>query len=82
MLVNAINTEAECEAWFGHLVEEAKMIFKNRSQWPISFVHREGNRATHTVTKFSLNLYEEKVWIENTPNVLSNIVIEEHSNIR
>lgn len=31
LLVNAINREAECEAWFGHLVEEAKMIFKN---WP------------------------------------------------
>lgn len=48
------------------LVEEAKTIFKNWSQWTISFVYQEGNRAAHMLTKFSLNSYEENVWIEHT----------------
>lgn len=59
VLVNAISSDAVCEAWSGHLVEEAKEILKMRPLWSISFDHREGNRAAHTLAKFSLNLYKE-----------------------
>lgn len=81
LFVNAINSDADCEAWYGHMVEEAKGILKMRPLWSISFVHREGNCATHILAKFSLTLYEENVWIKDTPNVLSHIVVEELSNI-
>lgn len=80
LLINAITNEAECVAWFGHLVEEAKQIFKNRSHWTIPFVHWEGNGAAHLLAKSSLNLYAENVWIEDTPNLFSNIVFEKLSN--
>lgn len=76
LLINAINREAECEAWYGHLVEEAKQTFKNRPQWSISFVHKQGNCAAHRLAQYGLNLYEEQVWVEETPDVS-----EEHSNI-
>lgn len=69
LFVNAINSDADCEAWYGHMVEEAKGILKMRPLWSISFVHREGNCATHILV------------VEDTPNVLSHIVVEELSNI-
>lgn len=49
--------------------------------WSISFVNLKGNCAAHSLANFSLKLYEEKVWIEDTPNIISSIVLEEHSNI-
>lgn len=44
-LVTAINSEADCDAWYGHLIEEAKIFLKNQPYWSVSFVHREGNQA-------------------------------------
>lgn len=80
LLVNSINSEDECLSWYEHLVEEARQVFKHRTHWTISFVHREGNEATHILAKSSLNLYEENVQIEDVPNVVSNIIFEELSN--
>lgn len=46
-----------------------------------SFVYREGNCVAHTLAQFSLNLYEEKVWIEDCPNVIFLTVTKEQANI-
>lgn len=80
LLVEAINREEDSETWYGHLVAEVKTWFKNRQQWTISFIHREGNQAAHKSAK-CLNLLEEKVWIEVSPNVILNVVIDEQSKL-
>lgn len=73
VLIKAINSKEQCWAWYGNLVEDAKQILKNRL-WGIKFVHREGNNAAHVLAKFGLSLYEETIWMEEVPLVISQIV--------
>lgn len=39
IVVTALNNETESLAWYGHLVEEAKLIFQQQNHWSLSFVH-------------------------------------------
>lgn len=54
ILIQAINNDENCWSWYGHLVESAKQIFKRRTRWSITFIHREGNHVAHTLAKHGL----------------------------
>lgn len=92
VLINALNCEDECFAWFGkssgrRSKEEAKQFLMESAHWFITFVNREGNEPTHLLAKHSLTLYEESIKnelhlrcnctrIENVPNVIADVVPE------
>lgn len=56
VLIQAIDKEQECLAWYGMLVKEIKCILKLRPQWDVSFFSTEGNCAAHVLAKYGLSL--------------------------
>lgn len=60
--------------------EEAKQFLMESAHWFITFVNQEGNEPTHLSAKHSLTLYEESIWIENVPNVIADVVLNELRN--
>lgn len=61
------------------MIEHAKVTLKDRPNCSINFVYREGNQMAHRLAKFGLLLYEERVWIEETP-IITNVVNVETAN--
>lgn len=51
-------------------------MLKSKLLWFVSFVHREGNKATHFLARFGLSLSEDLVWMEDVPSVISQIVLD------
>jgi ribonuclease HI len=48
--------------------------------WQISFIHREGNKAAHMLAKLATMVESEKIWINNAPDCIRDIVlIEQHA---
>lgn len=80
ILIQAINKEEDCWSWCGHLVESAKQIFKHRTRWTLTFIHREGNHVAHSLAKHGLCLYLEAVWIEEVPNVIVDALLSDSLN--
>ncbi|XP_035551149.1 uncharacterized protein LOC118349712 [Juglans regia] len=73
-LIDAINTETEDESWKGQLVEDMKQKWKNRKQWDLKFIYREGNVVAHHLAKLALQLDDEVCWIENVPKNVNCLV--------
>lgn len=55
VVIQAINIDKECEAWFGATIEDAKEVLKHGLLWSLEFTHREGNGAAHVLVKLGLN---------------------------
>lgn len=55
------------------MIEDAKATLKDRPNYSINFVYREGNQIAHRLAKFGLLLDEERVWIEEPP-IITNVV--------
>lgn len=58
-------------------IEDAQRVLKSRSLWSIQFVHREGNQVAHILAKNGLLLNDEFVWIEEIPNAITYLVLED-----
>lgn len=80
LLINYINTKGECKTWHENLNEDAKIVMKNRPLWSIHFVHREGNKVSHRLAKYGLSLQGESVWIDDIPDFISQLVLDNISN--
>lgn len=77
IVVQAIRKEEEYCAWFGTMIEEAKQVFKANGLWSMNFIHKEGNRAAHTLDKFGFSFIDDNVKIEEISSVLIPIVTSE-----
>lgn len=77
VLINAINEAEECRAWFGNLIEDAKMRLKSLPLWKVRFIHREGNRVAHYLAKHGLLLNCESIWIDEYPDVIAHFVLQD-----
>lgn len=74
LLINAIQQEEECCASFGGLLEDLKVSDWSNSNLVISFAPKEGNGVVHSLAKLDLSLISKRVWMEDFPNIISNIV--------
>lgn len=63
-------------------MEAAKKFIKERGNWNISFVRRDGNEAAHLLAKHGLMLLNECIWIEDVPNVIADVVLDDITNQR
>lgn len=75
IIINASKRKDECLAWYGDIIKEAKCHLKSHPLWKLSFTHREGNKAAHTLAKYGLAMPQEFVWINKTLKFLSPVVM-------
>lgn len=68
IVVNSVNSQESCLAWYGNLMEDAKLLLKHNPLWTISFIHREGNQAAHVTAKIGLDSSSiERTWFFDFP---------------
>lgn len=75
VVINVVKKDEDLWSWYGTLINEAKQKLKSWPLWSMLFTHREGNHAAHIMAKFVLSFYDECIWINEIPSVLSYIVI-------
>lgn len=73
--------EGKGENWlrFGQIVEVTKLVLRSFRQWRISHVRREANGAAHGLAKEAIRTVMDKIWMEETPVYIFNIVSLEHT---
>lgn len=68
IVVNSVNSQESCLAWYGNLIEDAKLLLKHNPLWTVSFIHREGNQAAHDMAKIGLDSSSTEItWFFDFP---------------
>lgn len=73
-IINVVNSTAECEAWYGGIVEDVKFVLKQRVKWSFCFAHRGSNQVAHNLAKLGLSLDEERNLDGGHTPSISNVV--------
>lgn len=76
-MIQAVNKNEVCEAWFGIAIDDAKNFLKYKLLWTINFTYREGNGAANALTKLGLNHCNKRVWMKDFSPEISHIVLNE-----
>ncbi|XWS42050.1 hypothetical protein CRYUN_Cryun17cG0135400 [Craigia yunnanensis] len=61
----------------GCLVDEAKAISRRFQLCKFMHTGRKGNMAAHYLAKYGLELYEERIWVEECPDFVMDVVIND-----
>jgi hypothetical protein len=62
---------------YGTLINDAKFLLQQVHRWKVSHVKCTANEATHIHAKLALSRSEERLWIEDYPFCVRDIVIDE-----
>ncbi|KAF5445799.1 hypothetical protein F2P56_034822 [Juglans regia] len=76
-IVNAINNREENWEWGGQTIEDIRGLLHNRPQWHVTHTFREANKVADFLAKFSLNVNEEVIWMEDGPEGLYSLVLQD-----
>jgi hypothetical protein len=60
-------------------VEDTKEVHRSLRNWKIGHVKREANEVAHGLAKEAFWITMDNIWIEETPDYISNIVLLELS---
>lgn len=56
------------------MIKDIKMILKNKSDWVVQHIYRECNKVAQNLVRYSLNVNDERVWIESVPEEMFSFV--------
>lgn len=76
-IVKAVNRKDESWEWGGQIIEDIRGMLNNRPQWTVSHTRREANKAADYLAKFALNIEEDLVWMEDGPEGLYSLILQE-----
>ncbi|XP_042976327.1 uncharacterized protein LOC122307486 [Carya illinoinensis] len=77
VVVNAVNSATEDLSFYGSLIEDMKMLLKQRTEWTVQYTHRTNNEAAHLLAKESLSIQIDFAWFEDIPDCIQRIVESE-----
>jgi hypothetical protein len=64
---------------YGALINDAKLLLQQINRWAVSHVRRTANEAAHNLAKLALSSSEERLWTDDFPLCVQDIVIAEAS---
>jgi hypothetical protein len=73
-VVQALNREESTWGRYGALINDTKHQLQQLNSWRVCHVKRQANEAAHSLAKFAISVGEERVWTEDFPLCLRNIV--------
>jgi ribonuclease HI len=76
-VVQALSREDFTWGRYGPLINDAKLLLQHVQKWEVSHVRRTANEAAHTLAKLALTMSEERLWTEDFPSCVRNIVFDE-----
>ena len=72
--MDAINSSSCTWTRFGHLVDDARKILKEFSNWLCKFTQREANEAAHQLVKAVIKDVINRIWSAQTLDCICDIV--------
>jgi ribonuclease HI len=60
---------------YGTLINDSKLLLQQVHVWKACHVKRSANEATHRLAKLALTMCEERLWRENYPLCVQDVVI-------
>ena len=60
---------------YGTLINDSKLLFQQAHAWKACHVKRSANEAAHRLAKLALTMCEERIWREDYPLCVQNVVI-------
>lgn len=79
VVVDGINSSEGDWSRKGLMVEEIKFELRAFPQWRMTFVRRDGNQATHALSKVATKAIVNQQWIFKTPDYINDIIMMEHT---
>jgi hypothetical protein len=63
----------------GHTVTNTQQILKSLRGWRCLHVQRDANTAAHQLAKVEKHNFMDKVWLEDFPDCIHNVIFMEQS---
>ncbi|XP_059429871.1 uncharacterized protein LOC132163564 isoform X2 [Corylus avellana] len=63
----------------GQIVADIRVVLNSRRSWMVMHTKRNVNQAAHGLAKHAVRNQMDRIWIEEIPSCISNIVVLEHS---
>jgi ribonuclease HI len=76
-VVLAIKEEGPNLQIYGHIVDDVKLLLNSCRSWMVGHVRREANRAAHGLAKEGLLSPTTRIWRNDLPDCIFNIVLVE-----
>ena len=76
-VVQALGNDEVSWGRYSTVINDAKLLLRNVSRWNVCHVRRTVNMAAHKLAKLALSLGEERVWKEDHPMCVRQIVCED-----
>jgi ribonuclease HI len=74
IVVNGVKSSEGDWSRKGMLLKDIKLELQSIPQWRMTFIHRDGNKAAHALSKIALKNNVNHKWLDTTPNCINNIV--------
>jgi ribonuclease HI len=78
-IVDAIAGMGSYWCKYGHIIGDINEVMKGFRRWEVRHVRREANEATHVLAKSAIRTKEEKIWLEETPSIIIDVVNQEQA---
>jgi hypothetical protein len=73
-VVHAISSKEQTWCKYEHIVGDILEVLKSFRRWDIGHVKRTVNGAAHALAKSAVRELGERIWIEEIPNTIYDIV--------
>jgi ribonuclease HI len=73
-VVRALEEKEQSSCTYGQVLDDAKIVLKGFIGWEVCHIKRELNMAAHRLAKEASKKFSEKVWLEETPNSIIDLI--------
>ena len=73
-VVEAVTSKGSSMSKYGHIIGDIHEVLKVFRRWDIRHVKRIANEATHVLAKSATKEIGERIWLEDTPNIIFDVV--------
>jgi hypothetical protein len=77
-VVLALCKDGICRGSYGNVLNDAKFLLTHVPEWRVKHVRRSANMAAHRLAKMALVLGENRIWRDDYPSSMREIVIADN----
>lgn len=76
-VVKALQMDGCCWSRFGTMINDAKILLNGLQEWHVCHTKRMGNVAAHKLAKHRLTVDEDRLWQNDFPSFIHDIVFSD-----
>jgi hypothetical protein len=76
-VVNDLKQESVQLGWYGHVMQDARMMLHRLLKWKVSHVNCQDNEVAYRLAKLALSLPQEYLWMDFHPICVCEVLLSE-----